>query len=297
MKKLLYIFNGRAGHGANVLRKYLLDIVTMFNDKGYAVTVITTKHPNHAAELVEEYAGYFDLILCSGGDGTVNEIVNGMTKLPEDLRKPIAYIPTGTTNDYGTSLGLPKEISSCIQQIAAEKPFSVDVGKLNDKAFVYVAAIGTPVKVTYTTSQEDKNVWGYMAYVAELLKLLPATRPYHLKIESGDRVIEGDYLFAFVTNSYSVSGFKGVTGRDVSLNDGLFEVTLVKAVKNLAELVIPMGTLSQEVPDKRYIERFKTDHLIIECSEEAEWNADGEFGGKYKKTEISVMHNAVSFMV
>ena len=295
MKKVLYIFNAKAGHGAAVIRKYLLDIVQKCNENGCSVTIITTKYQGHATELVKEYAQYFDIILCSGGDGTVNEVVNGL--LDSGADRPIAYIPTGTTNDYGSSLGLPTEISRCLNTLSGNDTFVVDVGKLNEKSFVYVAALGTPVKVTYTTPQEEKNTWGYMAYVSELLKLLPKTRPYHLKLKTEECEKEGEYLFLFVTNSHSVSGFKGVTGKDVSLNDGLFEVTLVKAVKNLTELVIPLTTLTSDKPDPRYIERFKTKSIHISCDEEVEWCLDGEFGGMYKETEINVIHNAVSFLV
>lgn len=296
MKKLLYIFNARAGHGSNVIRRHLLDIVTKCNESGYSITIITTRYAGHATELVREYADDYDLILCSGGDGTVNEIVNGMIRV--ENKKPIAYLPTGTTNDYGSSLGLPREVSRCIESITGEDLFDVDVGMLNDKAFVYVACLGTPVKVTYTTPQDEKNTWGYMAYVSELIKTLPDIKPYHLKITTDDRVIEGDYLFAFITNSFQVSGFKGVTGKDVSLNDGLFELTLVKNVKNLAELVIPVTTtLATDNPDPRYIERFKISHASVECEEEVEWCLDGEFGGKYRQADIRVSHNAVSFLV
>ena len=273
-----------------------MDIVAKCNDSGYSITIITTRYASHATELVKEYADEYDVILCSGGDGTVNEIVNGMIQV--ENKKPIAYLPTGTTNDYGASLGLPREISRCIESISIEEPFNVDVGMLNDKAFVYVACLGTPVKVTYTTPQDEKNTWGYMAYVSELLKTLPEMKPYHLRITVDDRVIEGDYLFAFITNAYQVSGFKGVTGKNVSLNDGLFEITLVKNVKNLAELVIPVTTtLTSDHPDKRYIERFKISKARFECDEEVEWCLDGEFGGRYRQADIRVIHNAVSFLV
>ena len=295
MKKLLYVFNARAGHGESVLKPHLLDIVTRFNQLDYAVTIMTTQHAHHATELVAEYARHFDMVLCSGGDGTVNEVVNGMVRLEE--KKPIAYIPTGTTNDYGSSLGLPSEVSACIDRITGGDPFPVDVGLLNDKAFVYVAAMGIPVKVSYTTSQAEKNIWGYWAYVSELFKVLPETRAFHLSIETPERSWKGEYLIAFITNSKQVSGVKGITGKDVSLNDGLFEVTLVKNVKNIAELIVHLPTLASGQPDPKYVERFKVKEMQIHCDEEIEWNLDGEFGGKARDAKISVLESAVSFLV
>lgn len=293
MKKILFVFHAKAGHGG--IKNHLLEIISSFNQADYSVTVMTTLHQGHAREIVRDYGSDFDMILASGGDGTINEVVNGVLELPE--KKPIAYIPTGTTNDYAASLGIPKEISSCIENIIIGNTFTADVGKLNERAFVYVAAMGTPVKVTYTTSQEDKNTWGYAAYVNELLKVLPKIRSYHLKIRSGEFEREGDYLLVFVSNAYTVSGIKGVTGKNVALDDGLFEVTLVKNAKPLAALIGPLATLFSEQPDPRYIERFQTDHLTIDCEEEVEWNLDGEFGGRAKHTEMKVMSSAVTIYV
>lgn len=296
MKKILFIFNAKAGHAA--IGSHLLEIIDAFNSEDTTLTVMTTRYAGHATELVRTFGPEYDMILTSGGDGTVNEIVSGVVSLEKKI--PVAYIPTGTTNDFARSLGLSADIKKCIKQLTTGEPFVSDVGMLNDHAFIYVAAFGTPVNVTYTTPQEEKNMWGYPAYVRQFLRTLPNLRPYHLKISAGDRHIEGDYLFGFITNSYSVSGFKGVTGKNVSLNDGLFEFTLIRNVQNVvefAELLSAAHTLLEEKPDEKYIERFAVSDLRIECDEELEWNVDGEFGGRFHDSRITVLNSAVTFIV
>lgn len=296
MKKILFIFNAKAGHAA--IGSHLLEIIDAFNSEDTTLTVMTTRYAGHATELVRTFGPEYDMILTSGGDGTVNEIVSGVVSLEKKI--PVAYIPTGTTNDFARSLGLSADIKKCIKQLTTGEPFVSDVGMLNDHAFIYVAAFGTPVNVTYTTPQEEKNMWGYPAYVRQFLRTLPNLRPYHLKISAGDRQIEGDYLFGFITNSYSVSGFKGVTGKNVSLNDGLFEFTLIRNVQNVvefAELLSAAHTLLEEKPDEKYIERFAVSDLWIECDEELEWNVDGEFGGRFHDSKITVLSSAVTFIV
>lgn len=296
MEKILFIFNAKAGHAA--IGSHLLKIIDAFDREDSILTVMTTRYAGHATELVKTYGKDFDRILTSGGDGTINEIVNGVVQLGKPI--PVMYIPTGTTNDFASSLGLSTDINKCIKQLSSGEPFVSDAGMLNDHAFIYVAAFGTPVNVTYTTPQEEKNLWGYPAYVRQFLKTLPNLRPFHLKIQSGERNLEGDYLFGFVTNSYSVSGFKGVTGKHVSLNDGLFEFTLIRNVQNVvefAELLAAAHTLLDEKPDEKYIERFAVSDLRIECDEELEWNVDGEFGGKFHDSKITVLKNAVTFIV
>ncbi len=296
MKKILFIFNAKAGHAA--IGSHLLEIIDAFNSEDTSLTVMTTRYCGHATELVRTFGPEYDVILTSGGDGTVNEIANGLIAIEKKI--PVMYIPTGTTNDFASSLGLSSDITKCIKQLTSGELFVSDAGMLNDRAFMYVAAFGTPVNVTYTTPQEEKNMWGYPAYVSRFLKTLPALRPFHLKISTGDREIEGDYLFGFVTNSYSVSGFKGVTGKNVSLNDGLFEFTLIRNVQNVvefAELLSAAHTLLDEKPDEKYIERFAVSELRVECDEELEWNVDGEFGGKFRDSKITVLKSAVTFVV
>lgn len=292
MKKALFVFHAKAGRGS--LGPHLLSIIQTLNQADYAVTVMTTRYSGHATELVKAYAEEFDLLITSGGDGTVNEIVNGVIGLKKHI--PIAYIPTGTTNDVAASLGIPKDVEECLAGILNGETFTEDCGMLNGKAFVYVAAFGTPVKVTYTTPQAEKNVWGYAAYVAALLKELPRTRSYRLKITNGEDFFEGDYMFGFITNSFSMSGIRDIMGKNVSLNDGEFEVMLIPSFRPI-ELSVVLQNILSDHPNPKYVQRFKTKHLTVASEEPLEWCVDGEFGGKLTLSDISVLRDAVTFIV
>lgn len=292
MRKALFVFHAKAGRGS--MGPHLLYVIQTLNQAGYSVTVMTTQYSGHATELVRTYAEDYDLLLTSGGDGTVNEIANGVIALRKQI--PIAYIPTGTTNDVASSLGIPKDVETCLDNILRGETFTEDCGTLNGKAFVYVCAFGTPVKVTYTVPQAEKNVWGYAAYVAALLKELPKTRSYRMKITNGDQVFEGDYMFGFITNSFSISGIRDIMGKNVSLNDGEFEAMLIPAFKPI-ELSLVLQNILSDHPNPKYVQRFKTRHLVVESEEPLEWCADGEFGGSYTTSDIQILRGAVTFIV
>lgn len=293
MKRILFVFNGKAGHAQ--IQNQLYEIVHFFNERGFFVNCMATQYPRHATELIASYGKDYDFVLVSGGDGTLNEAVNGMER--SEKKVPLAYLPTGTTNDCRSNLNIPKDLKLALNRIAMCDTFAMDIGKLNQQNFVYVAAFGTPTKVTYTTSQGVKNVIGYAAYVVEVLKLLPSMRSYHLRITSEGETREGDYLFGLVTNSFSVSGFKGVTGKDVSLNDGRFEMLLVKNTVRVPELLPKLPQLFQDNIDPRYFERFKTSSLKIVSEESVDWCIDGEFGGSLKEADITVLPKEITFYV
>ncbi|MBR4767886.1 MAG: diacylglycerol kinase family lipid kinase [Lachnospiraceae bacterium] len=294
MKRMLFIFHAKAGRGS--LKQKLMEIVSRFNQAGYAVTILTTAHRGHAEELVATYANDYDLLLAAGGDGTLNETVNGMLKAKEKM--PIAYIPTGTTNDFAGSLGIENRLDRAIDRIIQGNTVSVDVGLINDeRAFLYVAAFGTIVKASYTTAQEDKNIWGYAAYLAEAIDLLPETRSYNIKVKYDGKTKKNDVMYGLITNSDRVSGIRGITGRDVSMSDGRFEATFLQNAKNVAELVIPATTLFTDNPDPKYVERFSFEDMTIESDRPIEWGIDGEYGGTFSVTHLKVMKKAISFYV
>ncbi len=294
MKNVLFILHAKAGRGA--ITQHLTEIVSLFNQAGYMVTVMMTQHKGHAAELIRSEAKKYDLLLVAGGDGTLNEAATGVLSMERPV--PIAYLPTGTTNDFAYSVGIPADYKKNIADILKKKQFQVDVGWLNgEKPFLYVAAFGSIVKASYTTPQTEKNVWGYAAYLPEAFDLLHALRPYHLNITYDGSTLEGDYIIGFISNSHRVSGIKGITGKNVSMNDGVFEMTLLKNVQYMAELVRPAAELFQDEPDPRYIERITAKEMTIVSDRPVEWNVDGEYGGTSMVTTMEVLPKALTFYI
>ena len=232
MKKMLFIYNPKAGKAQ--IRNKLADILDVFTKGGYEITVYPTQRSEDAMEKTEKRSKEYDIVVCSGGDGTLDEVVTGMIR--SGFRTPIGYIPAGSTNDFGGSLGLPKNMVRAAENIVNGNDFACDVGSFNEDVFVYIAAFGLFTDVSYETGQDMKNVLGHMAYLLEGMKRLSAIRSYPMRITYDDTTIVDDFIFGMVTNSASVGGFKRITGKNVRLDDGVFEVTLIKRPKNPIEL-------------------------------------------------------------
>lgn len=292
-KRLLFIYNPKAGKGQ--IRNNLLDIIDTFVKAGYEVHARPTQYAGEAVEIARKKAGQYDLVVCSGGDGTLDEVVTGIVKTGQHC--PIGYIPAGSTNDFANSLELPKSMKSAAQTAVSGKPFACDIGSFNSNSFVYIAAFGLFTEVSYETSQEVKNVLGHMAYVLEGVKKLTAIKSYHMKISTQDTVIEDDFLYGMVTNSVSVGGFKGITGKFVDLSDGVFEVTLIKVPRSLEDLNQIIGALTLRDIDAAQMYCFKTSWLKFESEEEVAWTLDGEFGGRHTEVTIENLKRQLTIMV
>ena len=212
-------------------------------------------------------------------------------------KKPIGYIPAGSTNDFANSLHIPKNMKQSAEVAVKGEPFACDVGAFNDNFFVYIAAFGLFTDVSYETKQELKNVLGHLAYILEGLKKLTNIKSYPLKITAEDTVIEDDFLYGMITNSVSVGGFKGITGKFVDLSDGVFEVTLVKRPKNLEDLNRILGALTMKDIDAAQMYCFKTSRLTVEAQEEVAWTLDGEYGGRHRAVAIENRKQALDIMV
>ena len=213
------------------------------------------------------------------------------------FRTPIGYIPAGSTNDFGGSLGLPKNMVRAAQTIVSGRNFPCDVGSFNTDTFVYIAAFGIFTDVSYETEQEAKNVLGHMAYLLEGMKRLSAIRSFPMKVSYDDQVIEDDFIFGMITNSTSVGGFKNITGKNVKLDDGVFEVTLIRRPKNPIELNNIMISLVNRDIDMGAMYCFRTDRIVLESKEPVAWTLDGENGGNHERVEIRNLHQAIEIMV
>ena len=281
-KRMLFVFNHKAGKGR--IKMHLLDIVDIFNKGGYEVIIRATQGPKDAYEQVKEYADQVDLIACSGGDGTLDEVVTGIVEMGSQT--PIGYIPAGSTNDFANSLFMPKSMTAAASMIMEEQIYHCDIGKFNNQTFAYVAAFGLFTNVSYETDQDLKNVLGHVAYVLEGVKRLFDIKSYHMKVSSEEVQVEDDFIVGMITNSRSVGGFKNLTGKNVDMNDGFFEVTLIVHPKNPLQLQEIMTALVMAEDNTDMIYSFKTRQLTIETDEEVPWTLDGEFGGNHSYVEI-----------
>lgn len=293
MKKLLFVVNGHSGKGQ--IKNKLLDIIDIMIKEGYHVQVHTTQEREDATKVVREQAKYYDLVVCSGGDGTLDEAVTGM--MQSEVRTPLGYIPAGSTNDFANSLEIPKDMIQAAKTAVLGVPFSCDVGEFNGDYFIYVAAFGIFTDVSYATSQELKNALGHVAYILEGAKRLHTIKSYHMRVEYDGNEIESDFLLGMITNSTSVGGFKNMTGKDVKLDDGMFEVTLIHKPKNIIELNTIIASLTNLKDETDLIDSFRADSVKFYSEEEIPWTLDGEFGGDHKEVQIKDHCKAVDIMI
>lgn len=292
-KQMLFVYNPRAGKAQ--IRSNLLDIIDTFVKAGYEVTAYPTQAPGDAVVAVQKRRAGYEMVVCCGGDGTLDEVVTGMMKSEERL--PIGYVPAGSTNDFANSLKIPKNMLQAADVVVNGRTFACDVGKFNYHTFIYVAAFGIFTDVSYGTPQETKNVLGHAAYLIEGVKRLPSIRSYPLKITCNGEEIEGEFLYGMVTNSHSVGGFRGITGQNVALDDGLFEVTLIRRPTNPLDINNIIRALVDKRVKSEYIYTFTTQKLKVESEETVAWTLDGEFGGEHREVMIESWHRALEIRV
>ena len=292
MEKLLFIYNPHAGKGR--VRSKLAGVLNAFTRAGCLTTVYPTQGPGDAVKAAKELAPQYDRLAVCGGDGTLHEVVSGLMELPESARPPIGYIPAGTTNDYARNLNLPREMEAMAGLAASGEPRPVDLGRLGERHFIYVAAFGAFTDVAYNTSQEFKNMFGHLAYVLKGVAELSSLKGYGLQLEHDGGVIEGDFLYGMVSNTVSVGGFKGAPADTVKLDDGLFECVLVRLPQNAVQLQAVIRALLQMAPDENgLVVSLRTSHLNITCPDELPWTLDGEYGGSPRQAEIQNCAQAV----
>lgn len=291
--KALFIFNPYSGKAQ--VRTFLFEIIDTLVKAGYEVTTYPTQCSKDATRIANEKAKEYDLIACSGGDGTLDEVVTGVLKAGATTK--IGYIPAGSTNDFASSLGISSYMPDAVRTIAENNVFPCDVGRFNDSYFVYVAAFGLFTEVSYETPQEIKNVLGHAAYVLQGIKQIQNIQSYKLKVSYEDKTIEDDFIYGMITNSYSVGGFQLAPEKTTELNDGLFEVTLIKSPRNMIDLNMILASLLSENFDTEFIYSFKTDKVTVESENEVAWTFDGEYGGKHTRVEVENLKHAINILV
>lgn len=292
-RKLLFVFNPKSGMGT--IKNHLLDIIDTMVKAGFDPIVYPTQDRGDATRKVKEDGANYDRIVCSGGDGTLDEVVTGMREA--HLNIPLGYIPAGSTNDFASNLGIPGDMVKAAEIAVGDKLFSCDVGKFNEDTFIYIAGFGLFTELSYETPQELKNVFGHAAYILSAAKSLVSIPNYMMQVEANGKMFVDRFIYGMVTNSISVAGFKGLTGKDVKLDDGEFEVTLIKSPTNPMELNEIIAYLTGVISETRMVYSFKTDHIRIRSRSSVTWTLDGENGGDHWEIDILNCHKKLNFVV
>lgn len=293
MRKMLFIFNPRSGKGQ--IKNRLVEILDIFIKAGYQVMVHVTQGQGDACQTAAAWGESVDLLVCSGGDGTLNETISGLMRL--NRLPDLGYIPAGSTNDFASSLRIPKNMTAAALAAVEGEPFPIDVGAFGgDRHFIYIAAFGAFTEVSYLTPQDKKNVLGHQAYMLEGVKSLTSIKSYRLRVESEEITLEGNFIFGMVTNTISVGGFKGLVTQDVALDDGEFEVLLIRTPRTPLDLSNIINYMFLKEEPNEYVHKFRTRALKIIPEEPVDWVLDGEFGGSRLEVEIVNLKKQIRIM-
>ena len=293
-KKMLFFVNPKAGKAE--IRNNLLDVLNLYTAAGYDVMVHPTQRAKEIPELIQQVGDRYDCIVTCGGDGTLNETVTGLVQLKDPPL--LGYIPSGTVNDFATSLQLPRDVMLAAEIVIHGRQFHCDVGTFNGKPFAYVAAFGAFTAVSYETPRAEKQALGRAAYILQGIRSLTEIRPYWVQLEHDGIIEEDEVIFGMVSNTMSIGGFKAMPNREeIALDDGLSEVVLVRKIKTVLDLnAVTAALLRQDFSSEHFL-CFKTAALKLTFQEEVPWTLDGEFGGNVKQASIVNRCRAFRIMV
>lgn len=292
-KNLLFVLNPHAGKGE--IRQHLLPVVEKFNAAGYDVIVHPTAKAGELPAVITRLGPAADLVVCCGGDGTLNETVTGLMRL--NPRPPLGYLPAGTVNDFASGLGISKDLQAAAEKVVSGSPFDCDIGRFGDRYFTYVAAFGAFTDVAYQTPQQSKNMLGRMAYILEGLKRLTSFKSYHVAAEYDSGTCEGDYLFGMVSNATSVGGMKLLDDGRISMNDGMFEVLLLRQPNSLQQMQKVINAVLLHDYSSELVTAVRTSRITMHCDAQTPWTLDGEFGGMPETVEIENLRLALRVIV
>ena len=293
MKKMLFILNPCAG--TKKASRSLPDILAVFNRADYDVRVYITQSAGDATRAVKTMAADTDLVVCCGGDGTFNETIAGI--LENKLDMPVGYIPAGSTNDFAASLGLSTDLMTAAMAIVEGTPQAYDAGRFGDRYFSYVASFGAFTRVSYSTPQSVKNAFGHTAYLLEGIQELSQIRKHHVKfILDGDEVLEDDYLFGAVCNATSMGGIVSLDPKQVDLQDGKFEVLLIKAPKTLQDIPECLLAVQKQQYNSAMMTFRSASHITVEADPNMTWTLDGEKGDGGAQIEIANLHRVIQII-
>lgn len=292
-KRLLLILNPNAG--MQKANKYLVNILNIFTNMGYDARACITQKNYNATEIVRNYGSDSDLIVCIGGDGTLNQTISGIVSI--GYKGLFGYVPTGSVNDFATTLNLSRDVMYAVGDILMGKSVSIDVGKFNNSYFSYVASCGIFTRAAYETSQDIKNIFGRLAYIFEGVKDLTDLKVHHMRFETDAGIFEDDYIFAAISNSTSVGGMLKLDQSTVDLSDGLFELLLIKKPSTLTQLKDIVVALQLKDYSCDLVEFHSISSARIVCETPTTWTLDGERMDGNEIIQIKNLRKAVNIIV
>lgn len=287
--KVLLVVNPASGQLKT--KTGLMDIVRRMNSLGCLVTVVTTQRRAEATEIVREFADQYDRLICCGGDGTLNEVIAGL--METDRPKELGYIPAGTTNDFAASLGLARDMAKAAEAAVCGTEHELDLGLFNHRYFTYVASFGIFSATSYSAPQAVKNIFGHAAYVMEGLKELVNIQTYPVHLEADGKSWDGEYIYGSISNATSIGGIVRLDPQLVDLQDGKFEVVLIKPLKSADALHRLMVSLASKKYDPEVMEFFQANEIRMELPEAQDWSLDGEYEPGKTLAEVKSLPRAI----
>lgn len=294
-QKTLLIVNPVSGKGR--IKSCAMDILAALGHGGNPVSVLLTEKRGDATDFAAKYASDFEQLVCTGGDGTLNEVINGLMSLPEEKRPVVGYVPLGTTNDMASTLKLPRTAAAAIRLLDKNNLQTIDIGKLGSTYFGYIAAFGAFTEIPYVTPQKAKNTLGYLAYLLQAISSLPHIVSYHAKVTTDTETLEDDFVFGAVCNSTSVAGLVKLDPSEVELDDGLFEVLLIRMPRNAVDLNTVISNVLTKNFNTSHVYLAHTKKIKFEFDSGVTWTIDGEDGGTYSSVECENFHRAITMIV
>lgn len=294
LKHMMLIVNPAAGKGTK--KAQIFDVIRTFNKAGYAVTVHITEKRGDAEKFAQQYGADYEMVVCCGGDGTLDETINGILKMEGEQPK-LGYIPVGTANDVATTLGLPRTPVKAAELLMRGKVLNMDIGSCRERFFSYIAAFGAFTGASYETPQNLKNKFGQLAYIVSGAKYLTQISSISLAAKWDDNEISGEFIFGSVSNSTSVAGMLKLKPEDVQLDDGMFEVILVRKPANVMQLERIVNGILTKKYDPQYVEFFHTSKIKFSFTEEVAWTFDGEDGGKHREIVLGIRPSAIKMLI
>lgn len=298
-KRLLFIYNPHSGRG--LVKANLPGILDVFSASEYELLVHATSGPCDAKRIAEEYtlSGTVDRIVCAGGDGTLDEVADGVMRGQEASSNTVSVgiISAGSANDFGYSLGIPSDIIEAAERSVKGREFDCDIARFNGRHFTYTAAFGLLAEISYETPQEIKNALGYAAYILNGMMRLPEMKKIHAKVTFDGQTVEDDYLIGMVVSSNSIGGFRGITGEGVCLNDGMHELMLIRAPKKIGDLSKAINEVIMHKYNGKYLKYYRAKKIHFEFENEVAWSLDGENGGLWKETDIEIIKQGIRYII
>ena len=291
-KELLLIVNPCSGKGK--VSKYVPQICDNLEKQGFELEVIYTSKTNNGEQIIKNYIRYIDAVVVCGGDGTLNEVINGVIKCHKKI--DVTFIPFVTTNDFATTMKMPKNQYKLSKKLSKYTKTGIDIGNFNGRYFYYVAAFGVCTSVSYNTDQKQKNKFGKLAYYKKGIQELKKMKKYKATIVTDDEIIKDEFVYGSITNSISIGSFKWFKRNEFKVNDGLFELVLIKKPKNFFGILRIAKSILSKKYDQKNIYYLKTKHLQIDFDKNVDWTLDGEYGGSTNHVVIENLKNKVGLL-